>query len=114
MNAKEIILKAIDLIEEYWRYNNDFMYMCYAIEYAVYNTKQGVTVPQEVIDLGFTRDNYFRFVEEHYPELGPDLYKDWDDEATTPWISTTFSDNRKLCMESKINFLKSLVNEEIE
>lgn len=101
MNTSDIFLKAAEFI------GNDTYYMCIAIGLALGDVE--CPIPKEIIEAGFTYDNYEKFICKNYPHLEDYLLK--QNDYINAWIMMTKSNGIIFkILDSKIKFLKYLAN----
>lgn len=99
MEVKEILLEAAELIDL-----REIDWMCDAIK----KITKSESIPKEIQKVGFTKENYQKFIENNFPELKHRLFKDLSFSYQCPWIDTISPTTRNLVLESKVKFLKSL------
>lgn len=102
MDVKQILLDAAQLVE-----NRTHEFMCNAIIKSVYFGY----IPEEVIFVGFTRENYNKFIKEKFPNLEPYLMPHTCLKYSSPWMDLTNPEVYEEIIESKVEFLKYLANE---
>lgn len=116
IDIKEVLKRAIAHLEDHE------YYMCHAIAYGyeeLYNNGKLMN-PKEEFQLlshinGFTPENFYYYILKYYPDLEPALRPKEDYIESYEYGTMAWFENDRLYrerqIEAKINFLKSIIDE---